>query len=167
MTGRATTARFKEAAFAQETTEVFIVLVTISHPNWTDDVRVSSDPTQLLPVAAVRGTISNGDEYLFAPFAINLPAQDDTGVARASISVDNVGRDLMQRIREANSSVDISLTVVLSSDPDTAEVQVTDFKLERVTYDAFTISGEISVEFFDLEPFPYQRFTPSKWPAIF
>lgn len=167
MTQRELSNNAKQAAFAQETHEAFIVLLTVSHDSWTDDVRVSSDPTQVLPVAGVRGTISNGDEYVFAPFNVNLPAQDDSGVARASISVENVSRVLMQKIREATSAVSITIQIVLASDPDTVEVSVQDFRLERVSYDAFNITGEISVEYFDLEPFPAQRFVPSKFPAIF
>lgn len=167
MTQRNITPEGRQAIYAQETKEAFIVLLTISHESWPDDVRVSSDPTQLLPEAAVRGTISNGDEYVFAPFAVNLPAQDDSGVARANITVENVSRMLMQKIRQATSAVSITIQVVTSSHPDNIQVTVTDFKLERVTYDAFTITGEISVEYFDLEPFPAQRFVPSKYPAVF
>lgn len=167
MTGRAISDNGRRAIYGQQTNDAFIVLLTISHDSWTDDVRVSSDPTQILPIAGVRGTVSNGDEYLFAPFSVNLPAQDDSGVARANISVENVSRELMQRIRSSTSAVGITIQVVLASDPDTAEMTASDFRLETVNYDAFTVSGDISVEYFDLEPFPAQRIVPSKWPAVF
>lgn len=157
----------RTGVYAQETSDVFIVLLTISHPSWADDVRVSSDPTQLLPVAGVRGTISGGEEYIHLPFQITLPAQDDTGVAKSTISIDNIGRDMMEKVREATSAIDVSFKIVLASQPDTVEMSVTDFKLNRVSYDAFKISGEISVEYFDLEPFPVQRFTPSKFQGVF
>lgn len=167
MTSRQLSAAAKQAAFSQETAEVFIMLLTISHPNWTEDVRLASDSFEELPVAGVRGVISNGLEYLFGAFAITLPTQDETNTTRANITVDNVSREMIRQIRNANSKVSISLQIVLSSDVDTAEMTVSDFKLERVIYDAFTVSGDISLEYFDLEPFPYQRFTPSKFPALF
>ncbi len=164
---RSLTLPTRQAIYASQTKEAFIVLMTISHPNWTDDVRISSDPTSLLPVANVRGTLSNGLEYLFGNFAITLPSQDSTQTTRATISVDNVSREIVRQLRQANTKVNIDLKVVLSSNPDLVEVTVSDFKLERVQYDAFVVTGDISIEYFDLEPFPFQRFTPSKFPAIF
>lgn len=169
MTGRNISRATRQAVYAQSTKEAFIALITLSHPSWTEDIRVSSDPTQLLPDANVRGTISNGDEYLFAPFGFTLPAQDDTGISRATISVENVSRTLMEKIRERSSGgeIDIKIQVVLSSDPDVVDVTVTNFKFTSVNYDAFSINGEISVEYFDNEPFPYQRITPSKYRAVY
>lgn len=158
---------FKKATNAQETTEVYIVLVTISHPSFTEDLRIASDPFEDLPDAGVKGVISRGEEYLFLPFSLNLPAQDDTGVARASITIDNIDRRIVSSIRQATSAVNITIEIVLASDVNTPEITVLDFKLERVTYDALTVSGDISVEYYDTEPFPQGRFTPSKWPGIF
>ena len=157
----------KAAAFAQQTSEAFIMLVTITHPSFTDDVRVCSDPYELLPTAQVRGIVSQGLEYIFMPFAIEMPVQDNTGLARAKISVDNISREIVAAVRSANSALTISMEIVLASDPDTPEVTISDFHLDRVTYDAFTVSGDISVEFFDLEPFPARRFSPSDFPGLF
>jgi hypothetical protein len=72
----------KQAVFSQETSEVFITLVTITHPDFAEDIRVCSDPFELLPIAGVKGVVSRGDEYIYLPFNISLPAQDDTGIAR-------------------------------------------------------------------------------------
>ncbi len=162
--------RAKRSAFAQETSEVWIVLLTFSHPSWTDDARIASDPFELLPNEGVKGVVSNGLEYIFAPFSISLPTQDDTGVARAQIEVENVSRRLMQLIRQARAeggTLSISMQIVLSSDVDTPELSVENYRLEKVNYDSLTVSGEIGMEYFDLEPFPYQKFGPSNFPAIF
>lgn len=166
--GRPLTNTAKAALFAQSTKETFILLLTISHPDWTDDVRVSSDPTQILPVnGPLRGTISNGDEYIFVPFTINLPAQDDTGIAKATIVVDNTDRRIVDQIRSASSAVTVGIQIVLASNPDVVEVSYADFKMERATYDALIVTGEISVEYFDLEPYGSKRFTPSDFPGMF
>ena len=167
MAGRALSNNAKQAIYAQETSEVFILLVTINHSSFTTPIRLASDSFELLPSAGVRGVVSRGDEYIYLPFTINLPIQDDTGIARASISVDNISREIVAAVRSASSSLSITIEIVLASDVDTPEVTVADFALERVTYDAFTVSGEITVEYFDLEPFPSRRFTPSDFPGIF
>lgn len=158
---------FKNAVYAAQTKEAFILLATISHPSFTDDIRVASDSYELLPNAGVRGVVSRGQEYLYLPFTILLPQQDETGVSRASISMDNISREMVRAVRNANSALTITVEVVLSSDVDTPEVSIQDFKLEKVSYDAFTISGDISVEYFDLEPYPWARFVPSLFPGMF
>lgn len=158
---------FKSAVFAQETNEAFIMLLTITHPDFTDDILVSSDPTQNLPIAGVRGTVSNGLEYVYIPFSLVLPQDDDTGVNRATISIDNVNNDIIEHIRSADSALAIKFQIVLSSDPDTAEITFDQFKLEHVTYNASTIEGDISIEYFEQEPFPSKTFTPSDFPGMF
>lgn len=165
--GRPLSNAAKAAIFAQQTDEVFITLVTINHPTFTTPVRIASDPFELLPVAGVRGVISRGEEFIYLPFVIELPAQDDTGVAKARISVDNISREIVAAVRRATSALLITIEIVLASDPDTPEISIEDFRLDRVTYDALTVSGDISVEYFDLEPFPARRFTPSDFPGIF
>lgn len=157
----------RAAVFAQETSEAFLVLLTITHPSFSEDIRVSSDPTQELPEAGGRGTISNGLEYIYCPFSITLPNEDDTGVARAQISVDNVDRRLTQAIRQADSAVGIKIEIVLASAPDNIEMSLDGFQMAQATYDALTVSGELSMEYYDLEPFPAGRFNPSGFPGIF
>lgn len=164
---RQVSATAKAAAYAQQTSEAFIMLVTITHPSLTEDVRVCSDPYELLPTAQVRGVVSNGVEYLFLPFAIEMPVQDDTGIARAKITVDNISREIVAAVRGADSALTISVSIVLASDPDTVEVSINDFRLDSVSYDSFTVSGDISVEYFDLEPFPARRFSPADFSGLF
>lgn len=156
----------KRAVFSQQTDEVFIVLLTINHPSFIEPARVSSDPFELLSSGA-RGVISNGIEYPYLPFTISLPQQDDTGTARATLSIDNIDRRIVAAARGANSSLDVKIEIVLASDLNAVEMSIDKFKLEKVTYDAFTVSGELSVQYFDLEPFPSKRFTPSDFPGMF
>jgi hypothetical protein len=157
----------KQAVYAQSTSEVFIILLTISHPDFLEDIRVASDLPDDLPDAGVKGVLSRGMEFIFLPFAIDLPNQDDSGVARANIQIDNIDRQIVYAVRKANSALSIKIEIILASDPDNPEITIEDFKLEKVTYDAFTVSGDLSVEYYDLEPFPARRFTPSDFPGLF
>lgn len=162
-----TSADFKRAVFAQRTDECFVALITFSHPNFEDDIRVCSDPTELLPVAGVRGIVSRGEEYIFLPFDITLPAQDESGISRANIRIDNIDRRIVLAARQANSAIDVKIEIVLASNPDVTEFLAENFKFDQIEYDAFTVSGDISVQYFDLEPYPFGRFTPSYFPGIF
>ena len=157
----------KHAMYSQSTDETFIVLLTITHPNFAEPIRLASDSFEFLPVAQVRGVVSRGEEYIYLPFSITLPKQDDTGISKASLSIDNIDRRMVQAIRTADSSVSVKAEIVLASDVNNVEITVDKFKLAHITYDAFTISGDLSLEYYDLEPFPYKRFNPSDFPGMF
>lgn len=167
MTDRVLSTRSRRAAYAQETEEVFIVLVTLTNSNWEDDVRISTDPSQLLPIAQIRGTISNGKEYVFCPFDISLPGENDEGSGVARISIDAIDRRIIQLIRSASRNIGITIQVVLESAPNAPQLTVTNFRLDKIEYDAMSVSAEISSGFLDNEPFPYQRFVKSKYPGMF
>jgi len=159
--------QLRDATFSQETGEVFICLLTITHPNFAEDIRVCDDPFEVLPVAGVRGVVSQGEEFLFLPFAFSLPAQNDTGIATGRLSIDNIDQRMVAAVRQADSAIAIRIQIVLSSDVDTPVYDSDEFRLERVTYDALTVSGDLTMEYYDLEPFPYCRFNPSDFPGIF
>ena len=158
----------RAATNAQQTDTAFITLLTITNANLSTPIRVCDDPNQLLPVAGVRGVISRGDEYIYLPFTFSLPAEDDTGIGRASLTIDNISREIVQAVRQAiGTKISLKIEIVLSSDLNTPEVVMSDFVLEGIKYDAFTVTGDVTVEYYDLEPFPARRFTPSDFPGIF
>lgn len=158
----------KAASFAQQTDAAYITLLTITNQNLTTPIRVCDDPNQLLPVAGVRGVISRGNEYIFLPFALSLPAEDDTGIGKASLTIDNISREIVLAVRQAiGTKIYMKIEIVLSSDLNTPEVVMDNFILEGIKYDAFTVTGDVTVEYYDLEPFPARRFTPSDFPGIF
>jgi hypothetical protein len=159
---------FKSAVFNENTDEMFCCLLTISHSSFTDDIRVTdSNAVALLPIAGIPGIISNGLEYLFTPFTIALPAQNDTGVAEATITVDNVGEEMMGPIRNADSALAINVQICLASQPDVIDLNFDNFQLASVDYDALTVSGTLSMEYYDLEPYPAGRISPSTAPGCF
>jgi hypothetical protein len=158
----------KAASFAQQTDAAFITLLTITNANLVTPIRVCDDPNQVLPLAGVRGVVSRGEEFIFLPFLISLPAEDDTGIGKATLTIDNVSREIVLAVRNAASSkIYVKIEVVLSSDLNAPEVSMDNFILERTRYDAFTVTGDLSVEYYDLEPFPARRFTPSDFPGVF
>lgn len=157
----------RRAMYAQESSEVWITLITISHPNFVEDIRVCDDATELLPVAGIRGIVSRGDEFMYVPFSLTLPSSDDTGVATAVLSIDNIDRRVIKAVREADSALAVKIEIILASDPESVEIEIDDFRLAIVPYDAFTVSGELTQEYYELEPFPHQRVTPSNFAGVF
>lgn len=158
---------FKQQFYAQETESVFIVLLTLSSDDLAEDILIASDPYELLPTANVRGVVSNGLEYIFIPFEITLPKDDSTGVVTAGITIDNVARDVIDQARSVRSPINVRIQVVLSDDVDAVELDYDYFKLTNVRYTTTTVTGQLTLDYWELEPFPSGRFTPSYFPGLF
>jgi hypothetical protein len=149
---------FREAIFSQQTEEVFILLIEISHPTLPDDIRVCSGGRNI--------TIGE-NLYVYYPFDITLPDDIAENVSRAKLIISNISRDLISAIRGMASSPIINVKMVLASDPTVTEIAFEGFKLVTVDYNALTITGDISVEDFLTEPVQGDSFVPSQFPGLF
>ena len=160
---------FRQAAFSQETDVAVIVLLTLSTPDLPDTIRVCSCPVEKFADLGenVYGVTSNSERYLFLPFDIILPQDDKTGAVSATLTIDNVNRQIVQYARETRKPITVKVQVVLSNDLDYVELEYDGFKLTNVNYDGFKVNGDLSIDYLGLEPFPCGRFTPSGFPGLF
>jgi len=119
---------FNSEAFADVTEEVVIALIEFDSDELDEPVRISRDPYQRLPDLGedVYGCISNGVTYVFIPFEIWLPRDDETGSVSCRIEIDNVEREIIKTVRSIKKPVTGNLKVVLSSDVDNVERQYSD-----------------------------------------
>lgn len=159
----------RQVSYAQETDVAVIILLTLRTNDLPDAIRICSTPVEKFADLGenVYGCTSNGQRYLFLPFNIVLPQDDKTGTVTAKLTIDNVNRQIVQYARETKSAINVDIQVILSNDLDAVELEFKDFKLTNVSYDAFTVSGDLSVDYLGLEPFPCGRFTPSGFPGLF
>lgn len=159
----------RQVSYAQETDVAVIILLTLRTNDLPDAIRICSTPVEKFADLGenVYGCTSNGQRYLFLPFNIVLPQDDKTGAVTAKLTIDNVNRQIVQYARETKSAINVDIQVILSNDLDAVELEFKDFKLINVSYDAFTVSGDLSVDYLGLEPFPCGRFTPSGFPGLF
>lgn len=155
---RATTLTLREAVYGQETGETFIVLLTLDHDDLANPIRVSSDAVD---------TTSNGNSYTAFPFDLKLPNDEEESVPTARLTIDNVSREIVQAVRTVTGPVEVTMQLVLASDPDTVEADFPDFQLRDVKYDALVVEGQLSLESFAQEPWPAGRFTPADFAGLF
>lgn len=149
----------KQAMFAQETGEVFLILLTIDHPDFTQPIRVVNDGHSIP---------SRNNEYVAFPFNITLPDDLDESPPRAKLTIDNVSREIIQNIRLAGQSeITVKIEIVRHSDPDTVEVSFPRMLLRNVQADVMTVSGDLEVEDLVREPFPSGVFDPAGFPGLF
>lgn len=142
---------------AQETGEVWLVLLTISHSTLPTPIRVVNNNEDIT---------SRGNIYQAFPFEIILPSQDPDGIPRASLRFDNVDRTAISIIRGVEFPPNVTIEVILASQPDTIEVSFPNLTLRNVKYDAEAIEGELLFENLFSEPVTLTM-TPSRFPGLF
>jgi len=163
---------FRQAAYAQETGRVLICLLTLTHEDLTEPIRLSTDPTQRIAeyttdTEVVYGTVSRGNTYLFLPMRIRLPNESDEGPGEMTIEIDNVHRTYTETIRSLVTPVICNTEIVMDNALDTVEVQWPEFAINNIKYNSTTITGTLKLELLEREPFPAGTFTPAYFPGLF
>jgi len=160
---------FKEAAYAQQTDEVFVTLVTLDSDELEEPIRICDDPfAPLIGLGEdIYGIESNGETFIFMPFEIWLPRDDKTGTVSAKLSIQNIDRRIVETARSVTQPVNVKMQCVLASDPDTIEIEFDNFQLSNVKYDVMSVEGDLTLNYWGLEPFPSWNFTPSNFPGLF
>lgn len=141
---------------APESGEVWLVLLTISNPGMTT-IRVVSNNEDIT---------SRGNTYLAFPFEIELPGQDPDSPSSARLRIDNVDKRIVEAVRSITTPPNVTIEVVLASQPDTVEIAYTDLTLRSVEYDADSVRGELTFESIFSEPVTL-TITPNRFPGLF
>jgi hypothetical protein len=150
--------RARKALFAQETDEVFLPLLTITHASLTTPIRVVHNPQNIT---------SRGNLFVGYPFDMELPPADPDQPPRLRLTIDNIDRDIVASLRTLSTPPGVTLEVVLAATPDTVEAGPYVMTLTGVDYDALTITGDLAAEDVLAEPYPGDAFTPAKFPGLF
>jgi hypothetical protein len=148
----------RQALYAPETAEAFLVLLTLDHADLAEPIRVTSDAVT---------TISRGDDFVPFPFELILPDDLDGAPPRARLAIDNIDRRIVQAVRTLSSAPTVMIEIIRAAAPDTVEAQFVDFKLTHVSYDAHRVEGSLTLEDFTAEPFPAAVFSPGLFPGLF
>lgn len=155
---RSVSLNFLQAAFASETGEGAIVLVTIAHSSLTEPIRVAHWDVNVP---------SRGETFVAFPFRVTLPNDSEEAAPRARLTIDNVDRQIVLAIRNAQGDPPtVTVEVVLSGTPDVVEAAFPNFELRNVSYDSLIVEGEITLDVLTAEPYPAGRFTPATFPGV-
>lgn len=146
-----------ESANAQQTGEVWLCLMTITHPSLPQPIRVVNNNEDIT---------SRGNLFQNFPFEIELPGEDPDSPPRARLRIDSTDRTIVNAIRTISSPPVITLEVILASQPNTVEIAFDGLTLREVTYDVRSVSGELVFESIFTEPITTQM-TPSRFPGMF
>jgi len=149
-----------EAMLAQQTGEVFLVLLDVSHSGFASTYHFVNNPVSIT---------SNSTTYQPFPFTLTLPEDSAERAPRATITFGNVTREIMAEVRSVsgNERIQVDFHIIVASSPNDYVATFTNYELHNIVYDAMALSGELILGDFLAEPFPPDRFTPNLFPALF
>ena len=147
-----------QGALAQQTDEIYLVLLEIDHPSLGSPLRFVNDSQDIT---------SNMNLYTAFPFEVKLPDDQEGREPRAELRIDNVTRELIDEIRTIQDPFNVTLSVILASSPSIIEWGPMDMLSSGVVYDANNITFQLIYSVFAEEPFPYMVFDTIDFPGMF
>ena len=158
---RTTSTALRQLANSQESGQVLVALIDISHST------IIGGPLRL--VQDVKPMVSQGNVYTAFPFEITLPDDNENATPRVKLAIDSVDQTIMTAIRTMppGEPPTITVTLVLASQPDVIEMQMTGMVLRMVTGTSTRLEGDLLIDEEDLQRFPEGSFTPFDFPGLF
>lgn len=145
---------------AAEASSAFLTLVEFSHSLITT-VRLVDNTVNIT---------SNSDVYQAFPFQLIMPSDREGVISNGRISVWNATSEIVDELRTVLGDEDriaVDAHIIRSADPDTYLRSETGLELVNVSYTADTLTGDLSRETLQNEPWPGDRMTPSVTPGLF
>lgn len=159
---------FREALFGQESGEVPIMLLTITHPELAEPIYLSTDPTErFLTDPLMYRTRSREIDFLYAGIDVTLPDEHDKSPPASKLTIANVTRGLIPLARSVSTPPAVKIEVVLASDLDTVEMTWPAMDMSNLTYDASFLTFDLTIDALVTEPYPSGTFSPAYFPGLF
>lgn len=159
------------AMFSPDSDDSLISLITIYYPNSdTVAVRLCDNYTQRISETddeVYYGVQSRGEDFIFVPVQLTLPSEEDNTAPRCSLVINDVTQYITPLIREIDGPPKVLLELVLANSPDTVEAYFADFYITNISYNRDSVNCELSMNDYQVEPFPCYTFTPRFFPGLF
>lgn len=151
---------FNKNINAQVVKEPWLELLTITHPDLPTPIRIVNDTDDV---------VHQGDTYTALPFGIQLPDNPETGASVARITVDNVGRTLTDwlEVSKGGTDANVTITVILRSDPNTAQFEATNMTLSNVTMTNTQVTARLTYDDIYNKPAIRGKYSPSTTPGVY
>lgn len=136
-----------------------VYLLEIAHPQLSSPVRAVNDTQDL---------ISGGNTFAACGFRVNLPDDFAQQLPRARLSIDNIGRELVQWLEASGGGKGATVRVmqVMRDTPNVIEADYT-LDLLNVTQNVIQVAGDLGYEDTLNAPGLIATYRPENTPAIF
>jgi hypothetical protein len=159
---------FRKALFSQESGEVPIFLLTITHPSLTSPIHLSTDATTLYSTTPLAyQTVSRGISFLYAGIDVTIPDEQDKTPPASKLTIQNVTESLIPLARSVSTPPLVKIEAVLASSPDAVEMTIGAMNMSNLIYDANQLVFDLTIDALTTEPFPSGGFNPSSFPGLF
>ncbi len=148
----------RAALYAQQTSVVPLMLLTIDHDDLVAPVRLVSDLVNLT---------SRGNTYSAFPFEPMLPPAVQGELPRLDLVFHDVEQELVAIARSISTPATVSMELVMSTSPDTVEAGPWQYDVTSIQYTAAELRLGLTVEQLITEPYPYRLFNPVDFPLLF
>jgi hypothetical protein len=150
---------FRQAINAQETGELFHILVTVEHPDLIAPIRLNAGPTNV---------VSRGLPPFLASFVeATIIDQDPTRSPQAQLAFSNVNRETVIALQSTPTPCIVTMEIVKGSDLDTVERSLSNLELRNVEGDEMTIRGDLTPARCKPKKAVDYYFSPTTAPGLF
>lgn len=156
--------------------ETEVVLLQFTHPETSQVVRLSTDPTERLSLEPLRyctrsnwlGANPKDDEeaFLFVLVSVLLPDDQDTAPPAARLVIEGADNELAEVLRSTLQEAEVSMALVLASTPNVIEQEWLGFKMVRAESQGEGITLSVSRNPLTAEPWPMARMTRERFPGL-
>lgn len=148
-----------QSILAQETEELWLILLTITHPD-LEAIRIVNNTE---PVS--RGSTT----WNPCSFEASFPDDTDDATPNVALRIDNVDREITRQIKALQGPrPQVRLEAVLASQPSVVEMGPFNFSVLQVDFDLMELEVQIGYqEDFLNQGVPAQTYTPSNSPGLF
>jgi hypothetical protein len=143
--------------FAEESNDPFIMLVTISHPDFPT-IRLVNNTVDI---------VSRSNTFQAFPFKFRLPVDDGETQRNVEIQLDNTSLELVSAFRSVVTPMNVLLELVLASDPDSVQIDIPDLSLRGITYDKNRINATLVLDSFLNTAMNAETYNRNNFPGIF
>jgi hypothetical protein len=158
----------RQALYGQESGEVAVVFVTITHEALATPLRLVNVNVQRLSTdPLIYGAVSRGDQYLFVNMDVSLPDEKDQSPPRGRLVLSNVGREAVALARSVTSPPAVKIELALASALNDVEIEWPQMDMVGADFGADTITFELAMDSFSTESCPTHSFDPSFFPGLF
>jgi len=143
--------------FFQESSDPFLLLITISHPQFAT-IRLVNNNEDI---------ISRGNTFTALAMKITLQTNDGESIPQIQIVLDNVPIELMDEFRSTTTPANVIVEAVLKSLPDVVEISIGDLLLSKISYTNKQITATLVLNDLFNQRIPGELYSPQYYPGMF
>lgn len=174
----------KRAMASENSGEVWIDLVTFTHPDLDPPIRLTNDKTEIIgfedgvPLPGTRSRAAGrvGPDaadpvhvFNYVPFAIAWPGYEEGAVPEIPLKIDMIDRAKILPLLRTRYEGRVKCLVesVLASAPDVVNFRFAGFYLVAAPWNDVSAELKLQLARYDLEPYPVGVLTPAIAPGLF